>query len=216
MSAQRPRKIQPFIPRPGLFHGLVLVVLSITACASLPLTSVDDVCSIFRAKKNWHQTALGMQEKWNIPLHVPMAIMYQESKFRRKAKPPRKYLLGIIPWKRRSSAFGYAQAVDGTWQAYVDSTGNRFARRTNFDDALDFMGWYMNKSASIASIDLDDTYRQYLAYHEGWTGFKKRSYENKAWLKQVASNVDQLSDRYAVQYQGCANDLENGFLRGLF
>ena len=149
-------------------------------------------------------------------MHVPMAIMYQESKFRRKAKPPRKYLLGIIPWKRRSSAFGYAQAVDGTWQAYVDDTGNRFAKRTRFDDALDFMGWYMNKSTSIASIELDDAYRQYLAYHEGWTGFKRRSYEQKAWLKKVANNVNQLSGRYAEQYQGCASDLDKGFFNSFF
>ena len=216
MSAQRRRKFLPSLSRTTIVHGLILAVVSITACASLPLTSVDDVCSIFRAKKNWHRTALDVQNKWNVPLHVPMAIMYHESKFRRKAKPPRKYLLGVIPWKRRSSAFGYAQAVDGTWQAYIDSTGNRLARRTSFDDALDFMGWYMNKSASIANISLDDAYRQYLAYHEGWTGFRKGSYENKAWLKQVATNVSQLSDRYAVQYQHCAKDLDNGFLRGLF
>ena len=216
MSAQPRRKFLPSLSRTTIVHGLILAVASITACASLPLTSVDDVCSIFRAKKNWHQTALDVQNKWNVPLHVPMAIMYHESKFRRKAKPPRKYLLGIIPWKRRSSAFGYAQAVDGTWQAYIDSTGNRLARRTNFDDALDFMGWYMNKSASIANISLNDAYRQYLAYHEGWTGFRKGSYENKAWLKQVATNVNQLSNRYAVQYQHCAKDLDNGFLSGLF
>lgn len=154
-----------------------------------------------------------MQDKWNLPLHVPMAIMYQESKFRRNAKPPRRYLLGFIPWKRRSTAYGYAQAVDGTWQNYMTETRNRSARRTNFKDALDFMGWYLTKSAKITDIPKEDAYRQYLAYHEGWTGYKRRSYDQKAWLKQVARNVDTLSTRYEQQYQSCAEDLDRGFWR---
>lgn len=191
--------------------AIVLVIAAVSSCATFPLTSTDDVCSIFRAKSNWHSTALQMQKKWNMPLHVPMAIMYQESKFRRKAKPPRRYILGFIPWKRRSSAYGYAQAVDGTWKSYLTETRNKFASRTNFKDALDFMGWYFNKSSTIAAIDIEDTYRQYLAYHEGWTGYKRQSYEQKKWLMQVARNVDELSIRYKLQYQACAADLDKGF-----
>lgn len=157
-----------------------------------------------------------MQDKWNLPINVAMAVMYQESKFRRKAKPPRRYLLGFIPWKRRSSAYGYPQAVDGTWQAYIDDTGNHFARRTSFDDSLDFMGWYMNRSLQAADIQLNDAYRQYLAYHEGWTGYKRGSYEQKPWLKRVAGEVQSMSVRYANQYQGCRSSLRQGFFRGFF
>lgn len=187
------------------------IIASVSACATLPLTSTDDVCSIFRAKDKWHNSALQMQKKWNIPLHVPMAIIYYESKFRRKAKPPRRYILGFIPWKRRSSAYGYAQAVDGTWRIYQNETNNRNASRTNFTDALDFVGWYLNKSAKIANISADDTYNHYLAYHEGWTGFKRQSYQQKDWLKQVARNADGLSMRYRQQYQSCAGDLDKSF-----
>lgn len=197
---------------------LVIAVTAITlglasACATYPLAANDDVCSIFRAKRSWHNTALKMQDKWNLPLHVPMAIMYQESKFRHNAKPPRRYLLGFIPWKRRSTAYGYAQAIDGTWENYMTETSNRSARRTNFNDALDFMGWYLNKTTKLTDIPREDTYRQYLAYHEGWTGYKRRSYDDKAWLKQVARNVDNLSMRYEQQYQSCADDLDRGFWR---
>jgi len=148
-----------------------------------------------------------MQEKWNLPLNVAMAVMYQESKFRRKAKPPRRLVLGVIPWKRRSSAYGYAQAVDGTWQAYIDATGNRNARRTSFDDSLDFMGWYMNRSADAADISLDDAYRQYLAYHEGWTGYLRGSYNKKPWLTGVATGVRNQANRYAAQYNDCKDSL---------
>ena len=29
-----------------------------------------------------------------------------------------KYILGVIPTGRQSSAFGYSQALDGTWKEY--------------------------------------------------------------------------------------------------
>ena len=41
-----------------------------------------------------------------------MAIIKQESSFIADAKPDRRKLLGFIPWKRKSSARGYAQAID--------------------------------------------------------------------------------------------------------
>ena len=47
-----------------------------------------------------------------------MAFILQESSYIQGAKPERTKLLGFIPWKRKSSAFGYAQALDGTWERY--------------------------------------------------------------------------------------------------
>ncbi len=214
-------KIQPFAIRAAKHAALVkisvavLVFLGLASCATFPIASTENVCSIFRAKQSWHSTAVNMQEKWGIPLHVPMAIMYQESKFRRKAKPARKTILGFIPWKRRSTAYGYAQAVDGTWRNYIEETRSQGARRTNFRDALDFMGWYLSKSASLNNIRIDDTYNQYLAYHEGWTGYKRKSFEQKKWLTRVAGEVDALALRYQTQYQGCADQLNQGFWQRL-
>ena len=77
------------------------------------------------------------------------------------------------------------------------------------------MGWYIDKSHRINGISKQDAYRQYLAYHEGWTGYKQRSYEQKQWLIQVASRVADLSDRYEVQYAGCKSNLNKGFFRRL-
>lgn len=148
-----------------------------------------------------------MQEKWQVPLHIPMAVMYHESKFRRSAKPPRRYILGIIPWKRRSSAYGYSQAVDSTWDIYIKESSNVGAKRTNFSDSMDFIGWYIGKSERIASVSKTDPYNTYLAYHEGWTGFKKGSYKRKAWLQQIASEVVKTSDRYKMQYSQCVESL---------
>lgn len=154
-----------------------------------------------------------MQEKWDIPLHVPMAVMYHESKFRRKAKPPRRYILGVIPGKRRSSAYGYSQALDSTWEAYVTQTKNHGARRTSFDDSMDFVGWYMTKSANLAQIPKSDPFNQYLAYHEGWTGFRKQSYNKKPWLLRVASEVVTTAENYQQQLGGCSASLERRLRR---
>lgn len=148
-----------------------------------------------------------MQAKWGIPLYVPMAIIYHESKFRRKAKPPRRYILGVIPGERRSSAYGYSQALNSTWDAYVTETNNYGARRTNFDDSMDFVGWYMTKSTRLAKIPLNDAYHQYLAYHEGWTGFRNGSYRNKQWLMRVASEVFTTANNYRQQLRGCEASL---------
>lgn len=183
------------------------VLLAISSCSSLPISATQNVCHIFSEKSGWYRSAANMQEKYRIPLHVPMAIMYHESKFRRKAKPPRRYILGMIPGKRRSSAYGYPQALDSTWDAYATETKNYAARRTNFDDSMDFVGWYMSKSTRLAKIPLNDPYHQYLAYHEGWTGFRKGSYRNKQWLMRVASEVASTADNYRQQLNGCEASL---------
>ena len=61
-----------------------------------------------------------------------MATIYTESSFRHNAKPPRKWYLGFIPGKRASSAYGYSQALDGTWDRYQKETGRWGASRTDF------------------------------------------------------------------------------------
>ena len=73
-----------------------------------------------------------MEKTWGVPVHVPMAMMFQESSFRHNARPPRRKILGIIPGSRPSNARGYSQALTATWNDYQEETGNRRASRTNF------------------------------------------------------------------------------------
>ena len=58
------------------------------------------------------------EKRWGSPAYVTLAFIKQESDFQQGAKPERIKLLGFIPWKRKSSAYGYAQAIDGTWDIY--------------------------------------------------------------------------------------------------
>jgi len=138
-----------------------------------------------------------------VPVPVQMATIHQESRFIGDARTPFRYTLGVIPMGRQSSAFGYAQALDGTWEEYKAETGNRRARRDRIRDATDFMGWYMNKTRERNGIPLSDARNQYLAYHEGHAGFARGSYNAKPWLITVSSRVASRADRYHAQLISC-------------
>ena len=147
---------------------------------------------------------------------VNMAVLYQESSFQARARPARRRYFGFIPGPRPSNAFGYAQALDSTWNDYRDSSGNWGARRSNFSDAIDFAGWYNNNSNRINGIRRDDAYNLYLAYHEGNGGFRNRSYEGKAWLLTAANNVQANASRYSDQLRTCERRLNRNWFMRLF
>ena len=114
-----------------------------------------------------------------------------------------RYIFGIIPRGRQSSAYGYAQALDGTWEEYKKSAGSFIAHRSNIRDATDFMGWYMNKTKRRNGIALTDAKNQYFAYHEGHTGFARGSHRKKPWLISVAKKVSKRSAKYKRQLRQC-------------
>ena len=188
--------------------GLVAILFMLLAgCASTPPDNPENICEIFREKPSWHRAAVKTQEKWGVPPQVTLSVVYQESSFKHDALPPRNYILWVIPWGRVSSAYGYAQAKDETWEDYKNEAGGWFASRDNFADSLDFMGWYMSKSQRLNGTSKWDAYGQYLNYHEGWTGYRNRSYNSKPWLKQVAAKVQARAERFGAQYQSCKNSL---------
>ncbi len=190
--------------------GMVLC-LAITGCSTSmtpPPENVENICSIFQEKDGWYQHVLDSERKWGAPAHVLMAIVRHESRFVDDARPPMKKFLGIIPTGRPTSAYGYCQAVNGTWEDYLEETGNSDAERVNFDDAIDFVGWYTNVSFKKLGISKWDGYNQYLAYHEGHVGYSQRSYNKKAWLLRVAKKVQSTSELYAFQLNECREQLE--------
>ncbi|WP_147109481.1 lytic transglycosylase [Tateyamaria sp. syn59] len=188
-----------------LFRALALVLLA-ASCGGGSGTApnrLDNACSIVSERPQYLRAFRAVERKYGVPVHVQMATIYQESKFISDARPPYRYAAGVIPTGRISSAFGYSQALDGTWGEYLDQTGNRRARRDRIRDATDFMGWYMAETNRRLGIPLTDTRNQYLAYHEGRTGYSRGSYRNKAWLMRVAGEVDQRSAMYAAQLRSC-------------
>lgn len=187
----------------------LLAVAFLAGCASSPPSNPNDICDIFSEKKDWYADARKASRRWNSPIPVLMAITFQESSFRARAKPPRRKLLGVIPW-RRPDAFGYAQATDAAWSDYVRATGRRRADRDDFGDAIDFVGWYNRQSNKRNGIDNHDAYRLYLAYHEGHGGYSKGSYRGKGQLQNAARRVAERAQTYDSQLQGCQRRLNRG------
>lgn len=213
---QRYRRTSRFFSRHWQRFLLLVFLLSIASfilsnCASNPPRNPDDICAIFKEKDDWYQKSRDAEKRWGTPIPVQIAIIRQESAFRDDAQPPRNTLLGFIPWTRPSSAYGYPQAKDSTWDWYIEKTGNSGADRDDFSDAVDFVGWYTHTSQRTLGISKWDGYNQYLAYHEGHGGFKRKTYRRKHWLQSVARKVDSQSKRYAKQLSICREELENSW-----
>ena len=187
------------------------VLLSLTACSSDPPRNITDSCEIFADKSGWYRDAKQAAERWGTPIHVQLAIIYQESKFVDDAKPPRDHILWVIPWGRISSAYGYAQAQDSTWDWYREKTGNHGADRDDFDDAVDFIAWYVHMSQQMLGISKWDAYSQYLAYHEGQGGYRRKTYNSKPWLIKVAKKVSARASSYHTQLARCEDTLDEGW-----
>ena len=190
---------------------VILWMVILTACSSDPPQNITDGCEIFAAKSGWYQDAKQASERWGTPIHVQLAIIYQESKFVDDAKPPRDHILWVIPWGRISSAYGYAQAKDSTWDWYREKTGNHGADRDDFDDAVDFIAWYVHMSQQMLGISKWDAYSQYLAYHEGQGGYRRKTYNSKPWLIKVAKKVSARAAGYHTQLARCEGTLDEGW-----
>lgn len=187
---------------------LVSLLVVLAGCANQPPTQQDNLCLIFEQYPEWYEDAVAMEKKWGTPIQIAMSFIKQESAYRHDSQPPRYYALGFIPWGRLSSAYGYAQAQDGTWDDFQAATDHGGAR-DNFDDALMFIGWYTNQSRNKLGLSLWDSYNQYLAYHEGWTGYQRRYHRNKPNLLRVAKRVETVANNYGWQLKQCRAKLED-------
>jgi hypothetical protein len=164
---------------------------------------LDDACAVIRERPKYLKAMERTERRWDVPVHVQMATIYQESKFIGNARTPYTYALGVIPMGRQSTAYGYSQALNATWEEYQETEGGRRAKRDDIGDATDFMGWYMDESSRSLGISKTDAEAQYLAYHEGRTGYASQSYLGKPWLVEVAAAVGARSEMYRQQLAVC-------------
>lgn len=203
-SPKSPEAVQGLaLPAVALAALLASAVLLAQACTTLPPRHPDDLCAIFSENTHWHAAARRSFESWGVPEPVLLAVLHQESRFRAKAVPGWRTVLGVIPVGRLSSAYGYGQVKVGTWQDYVRDTGRRTAARDDFGDVVDFIGWYGDVIHRTTAVAKDDAYHLYLAYHEGPAGFGRRSHEQKPWLLGVARKVQSRAALYGAQYAQC-------------
>ena len=183
---------------------LFIVLFFLTSCSSIPKNTADG-CSIFSERYFWYKHAKKTERKWGTPISLQLAIIKMESDFDWLAKPPRHKLFKVIPYKRKSSSLGYSQAVKGTWEQYKNETNNSLATRVRFKDSVDFIGWYTNKTEKILKISKKDSFRQYIAYHEGWGNYK--NYKKNAKVVSLAKRVEQQTNKYKQQLNDCNKKL---------
>ncbi len=165
--------------------------------------NLEDACALTAERPAYFRAMRDAEREWSIPLPVQMAIIHAESRFDGDARTPHRYALGVIPMGRQSSAYGYSQALDGTWEEYQRATRSPNARRDNIAHATDFIGWYASQAYALNGIPPSDARNLYLAYHEGNAGFARGSYRNQAWLIRVADNVADRAVLYDTQLRAC-------------
>ena len=164
----------------------------------------EDSARFFEALyARWYLHALRAEQRWGVRVPVLMAVLHQESRFRARARPDWRFGLGVIPLGPASSAYGYGQVKKGTWDDYQRQARRPGARRDRFDDVVDFVGWYGDVIARVAGVSKEDAFHLYLAYHEGPSGFQRRSFEAKPWLLGVARKVQDRAVLYGLQHDQC-------------
>jgi hypothetical protein len=174
----------------------ILVAFWLAGCTSTkPPSNVADACAILDEKSRWEDHVFDAARDWGISPGTILAFIRQESSFRHNARPRDR------KGKVLSSAMGYSQALSGTWEDYRRARGG--AKRKNFEDSADFIGWYLNQISKKTGIGKSDTRNLYLAYHEGPGGFTRRTYNAKPWLGEVASRVASQAAVYDGQLRRC-------------
>jgi hypothetical protein len=180
--------------RPALY-SLLLFALAGCATNGRPPTNQANACAILDEKRGWENHVFDAARKWDVSPGTILAFMRQESGFRQDARPVDRN------GKLLSSAYGYSQALDGTWAQYERDQGG--GKRKSFEDSADFIGWYLDLVSKQASIAKDNPRNLYLAYHEGPAGYRRGSYSGKAWLMPVAARVASNAATYDDQLRGC-------------
>ncbi len=195
----------------------LLCLLLLAGCSTTPpsASEQENICSIFDGRKSWYRAAAATEARWGTPVSLQMAIIKTESNFKRDARPPRgrRRFFGIAKGRRPSSARGFAQALDGTWDEYKASTNRPGASRDSFADASDFIGWYTARSARSAGIAISDARSQYLAYHEGAGGYTRGTWRGNTRLIGIADRVAADTGRFQRQLGSCERRLKR---RGIF
>lgn len=185
---------------------LLVLLLTLAGCATAP-QNINNACSVFSQRNgwfnNWYGAAKRTERTYGVPVPVLMATIRVESGFKGNARPPRSKLLGVIPWKRPSTAYGYSQALNGTWQDYKRATGRWNARRSNFSDAMDFVGWYHRRSNERNGIALNDAYNLYLAYYSGHGGYARGTWKNDPGVQRAAQRAASMASSYETQLRTC-------------
>ncbi|ASG68310.1 lipoprotein [Francisella halioticida] len=155
-----------------------------------------NICQILKHHPNWRNSLKRVNKKYNISPAFTLAVIHQESKFHANAK------------NRHSSAFGYAQALDGTWKIF-QKTVKPNAKRNDFNDSVEFVDWYMSQLTHNLHLKTSNSFNLYLAYLLGEGGYKNyinNSYQNSNSIQKkeaIAAKVRLKTQVYNLELKDC-------------
>ncbi|MDK9793808.1 transglycosylase SLT domain-containing protein [Vibrio sp. D431a] len=171
-----------------------LLTFGLSSCANIESTGTNtpyNACQILMKNKDWFQASRLVAEKWGIPISVQLSVIKHESTFNGDASAT------------TSSAYGYAQALTGTFNEYKKETNNNNASRGSYSDSVDFIGWYFSKTTKSLRHSAYDAETFYLAYHDGIGGFRNGTHKKKPWLVEKAKKVQAVANQYRLQINKC-------------
>jgi hypothetical protein len=186
-----------------------LCLMMLAGCSPARPSRPGDLCSIFGENPEWYEEARDSYRRWGVPVPLQLAVINRESGFVSDARPPRHWYLGFIPGPRPSSAYGYGQVLDATWDWYQEMNGETFADRDDFGDVTDFIGWYGDVGQRRHGISKDDAYSFYLSYHLGHAGYSRSRRRRPSSVERVAREVAAQTNRYDRQFQSCRASLDD-------
>ena len=188
-----------------------IVFLFLTSCSSVPKYP-QNACKIFSEKYFYLKYTREASKKWGVPISSILAVINKESSFKRFAKPKRKKLFKIIPYRRPSSSLGFSQAVNKTWDLYKKENNKPVALRISFKNSSDFIGWYFLKTNKINKVSIKDTRNMYLNYYLGWAAYKNKAYEKDRKAILFAKNVEKQAKIYKNQLRECKSILNKNYI----
>ena len=187
------------------------IFLLIASCSSVPKYP-QNACKIFGEKYFYLKYSRASSKKWGAPISSILAVINKESGFKRFAKPKRKKLFKIIPYRRPSSSLGFSQAVNNTWDLYKKENNKPTALRISFKNSSDFIGWYFWKTNKINKISFTDTRNMYLNYYLGWEGYRNKVYTKDQKAIIFAKSVEKQAKIYKTQLQQCKSVLDKSYI----
>ena len=188
-----------------------IIFFFIASCSSVPKYP-QNACKIFGEKYFYLKYSRAASKKWGVPISSILAVINQESGFRRFAKPKRTKLFKIIPYRRQSSSLGFSQAVVKTFSLYKKENNKPLALRISFRNSSDFIGWYFWKTNKINKVSLNDTRNMYLNYYLGWTAYKNKAYQKNKKAIIFAKSVEKQAKIYKSQLRECKSILNKSYI----
>ena len=188
-----------------------IVFLFLASCSSVPKYP-QNACKIFSEKYFYLKYTREASKKWGVPISSILAVINKESSFKRFAKPKRKKLFKIIPYRRPSSSLGFSQAVNKTWDLYKKENNKPVALRISFKNSSDFVAWYFWKTNKINKVSIKDTRNMYLNYYLGWAAYKNKAYEKDRKAILFAKNVEKQAKIYKNQLRECKSILNKNYI----